>query len=91
VAGPTQDEADEYLAALGLSRASTFEFGADVPVTPREVLMSVLGNPFRWAPGQDLRTIPEVVAEVLAGTGVDPDHEILRDRTVRYRTYHRAR
>jgi SAM-dependent methyltransferase len=91
VTGPSQDEADECLAALGLSRASTFEFGADVPVTPREVLMSALGNPFRWTPGQDLRTIPEVVAEVLAGTGVDPDHEILRDRTVRYRTYHRAR
>jgi SAM-dependent methyltransferase len=90
VNGPSPDEADGYLAELGLARSAVFEFGADVRVTPREVLTAALGNPFRWTPGQDLRTVPEVVAEVLAGTGVDPDEAVLRDRTVRYRSYRRV-
>jgi SAM-dependent methyltransferase len=91
VNGPSPDEADSCLAELGLARSAVFEFGADVKVTPREVLTAALGNPFRWAPRQDLRNVPEVVAEVLAGTGVDPDEPVLRDRTIQYRTYRRAR
>lgn len=87
VDGPAAAEADAWLADLGLARQAVFEFGADVRMTPREFLTAALGNPFRWAPGQDLRAVPEVVAEVLADTGLDPDRPVLRDRTVTYRTY----
>lgn len=90
VTGPSASDADAHLADLGMAREAAFEFGADVPVTPRQVLTAALGNPFRWTPGQDLRTVPEVVAEVLANTGLDPDRPVLRDRTVTYRTYRRV-
>lgn len=89
VDGPDQVAAASLLAELGLAEVAAVEFGADVPVTPREVLTGSLGNPFRWVPGEDLRPIPNVVAETLAAAGVDPDHQVLRDRTVRYRTYRR--
>ncbi|HEX5401968.1 MAG TPA: class I SAM-dependent methyltransferase [Pseudonocardiaceae bacterium] len=90
VAGPDQASADLCLAQLGLARGQAFEFGADVAVTPRTVLTGALGNPFRWLPGQDLAVVPKIVTEVLAEAGVDPDTPVLRDRTVRYRTYRRA-
>jgi hypothetical protein len=70
-----------------MARGAAFEFGADVAVTPREVLTGALGNPFRWAPDQDLDVVPKIVTEVLAEAGIAPDAPVLRDRTVRYRTY----
>lgn len=76
----------DYLARRGWSDAVPFEFGADVPVTPREFLTSSLGNPFRWAPGQDLGVLPGVIADVLRDTG-DADIPVARDRTVRYVVY----
>ncbi|HVV24856.1 MAG TPA: class I SAM-dependent methyltransferase [Pseudonocardiaceae bacterium] len=90
VDGPEPAEADDHLSGLGWTRAGAFEFGADIPVTPREVLTGALGNPFRWAPGQDLAVVPKVVDEVLAGSPFPPDSPILRDRTVRYRVYRRG-
>lgn len=90
VTGPDQDSADACLAGLGLVEESAVEFGADVPVTPREVLTAGLGNPFRWLAGEDLTSVPALVAEVLADAGVDPDRQVPRDRTIRYRTYRRS-
>jgi SAM-dependent methyltransferase len=87
VNGPDQAAADARLAALGWHRTSAFEFGADIAVTPREVVTGALGNPFRWAAGQDLSVVPKVVDEVLATSPFPPDLPILRDRTVRYVTY----
>jgi SAM-dependent methyltransferase len=91
ITGPDQPAADACLAELGLARSKAFEFGADVAVTPREVLTGSLGNPFRWAPAQDLSAIPKIVTEALAEAGIDPDAPVLRDRTIRYRTYRRAK
>jgi SAM-dependent methyltransferase len=90
VTGPDQAAADACLAELDLVRGTAFEFGADVAVTPRGVLTGSLGNPFRWAPDQDLSVVPKIVAEVLTEAGIAPDAPVLRDRTVRYRTYRRA-
>ncbi len=90
VDGPNPDTADEHLASADWARTDLVEFGADVPMTPREVLTGSLGNPFRWEPGTDLTPIPRVVAEVLAAADVDPDTPVLRDRTIRYRVYRRA-
>ncbi|HEY3749747.1 MAG TPA: hypothetical protein VGL80_11135, partial [Pseudonocardiaceae bacterium] len=91
ITGPDQPAADACLAELGLARSKAFEFGADVAVTPREVLTGSLGNPFRWTPAQDLSAIPKIVTEALAEAGIDPDAPVLRDRTIRYRTYRRAK
>lgn len=90
VRGPDPEDADAYLAGLGMVRTAVLEFGADVPVTPREVLTGALGNPFRWAAGQDLSGVPDVVDDVLAASPFPPDIPILRDRTVRYRVYRRG-
>jgi SAM-dependent methyltransferase len=90
VNGPDPAEADACLADLGLTRTAALEFGADVLVTPREVLTGALGNPFRWAAGQDLSGVPAVVADVLAASAFPPDTPIPRDRTVRYRVYRRT-
>lgn len=89
VDGPDQRSAAALLESLGLAEVAAVEFGADVPVTPREVLTGTLGNPFRWVPGEDLRSIPNLVTETLTSAGVHPDQRLLRDRTVRYRTYRR--
>lgn len=90
VDGPDPSDASAYLDGLGWAKADAFEFGADLPVTPRDVLTGALGNPFRWAAGQDLSVVPKVVAEILESSPFPPDAPILRDRTVRYSVYRRA-
>lgn len=81
------DAVADELARLGCPLVDSFAYGADVPVTPRAVVTGAVGNPFRWAAGQDLGAVPDIVAEALAD--VAPDRVVLRDRTVRYSVHRR--
>ena len=83
---PSEAATGELLSRLGCARTATIEVSDEVTATPREALRGVLGNPFRWAPGQDLTPVAE---RVLAEAGLPADAPVARVRTVVYSVFRR--
>ncbi|AOS63124.1 methyltransferase family protein [Actinoalloteichus hymeniacidonis] len=82
------DQVDQ-VACRGLVRAGDIVVDYAVEHTPRAAMAAAAQDPDGWAGGSDLGPLAQLVEDVMADAGVDPDLPLRQARTARYRVYRR--